>query len=523
MQVETQSSELRILGEQHPQRGRPRMLLAVLVVVFVLAGAIRLYRLPEQPGVLIDRDYTSSILARDFFFQQSDNVTEWRKEMAHLLKLNQPVLEPPVTEFLVSLLYRGAGGEHVWLARVLTSLFWLIGGVFLYKLAIMIMPTEAAVWATIYYLFVPSGILISRSFQPDALMMLTFLASLFCILRYYQQPSGVKLWVAAVITGLTLVHRPLVLFALFAAFVALAIAQRGFWKGLLHRQVATFFVIGLLPTALYYGYGIFIADFLRWKVETSFRPYLFLHREFWIGWVDGVLEVIGTTALVVALVGLPVIRRGLSRALVVGLGVGYVAFGLLFTMHIHTHSYYHAQLIPIIAMPLGAVVALTAKWLKATCTKWYWWLPAIGVLVLVMFSGFREVRGHLGKWVVESEEAAQEIGSLVRHSRHVVFVAPYYGLPLQYNGELIGHYLPLSVPYWLYQRPGQQYPSLDDRLKAFGFTPEYFVITDFDFYNTYHADLKEYLTQNCSVLAETPQYVIYHSCQSTGAQVGHLG
>jgi hypothetical protein len=92
MQVETQSSELRILGEQHPQRGRPRMLLAVLVVVFVLAGAIRLYRLPEQPGVLIDRDYTSSILARDFFFQQSDNVTEWRKEMAHLL--NTTLLAP---------------------------------------------------------------------------------------------------------------------------------------------------------------------------------------------------------------------------------------------------------------------------------------------------------------------------------------------------------------------------------------------------------------------------------------------
>jgi 4-amino-4-deoxy-L-arabinose transferase-like glycosyltransferase len=517
MQGEPRSSGLCIAEELQPRNDRPRMLLAMLVVLFVLASAIRLYRLQEQPGVLIDRDYTSSILARDFFFQQSDNVAVWRKEMTHLLKQRQPVLEPPVTEFLVSLLYRAAGGEHVWLARVLTSLFWLTGGVFLYKLAKMIVPTEAAVFATAYYLLVPSSILISRSFQPDALMMLTFLASLFSILKYYQQPSGVKLGVAAVITGLTLVHRPLVLFALFAAFIALAIAQRGIWKGIFHRQVAAFLVIGLLPTALYYGYGVFIADFLRWKVETSFRPYLLFHREFWIGWLDGVLEVIGTTALIVALIGLPALRRGLSRALVVGLGIGYAAFGLLFTMHIHTHGYYHAQLIPVIAMPLGAMIALTVNWLKAACVKWYWWLPAVGALALVMFSDLREVRGHLGKQVFESAEVAKEIGSFVRHSSRIVFLARYYGLPLQYNGELIGHYWPRSISYWLYRRPDQQNRSVENRLQALGFTPEYFVITDFNEYNKHHTDLKEYLTQSCSVLAETPQYLIYYSCKSTRA------
>jgi 4-amino-4-deoxy-L-arabinose transferase-like glycosyltransferase len=512
MQIEAQSSGPSIAEEVHPRNDRPWMLLAILIVLYFLAAAIRLYRIQEQPGMLIDRDYTSSILARDFFFQQSDNVPVWRKELAHVLKQKQRRLEPPVTEFLVSLLYRAAGGEHVWLARMLTSLFWLMGGVFLYKLANMIIGTEAAVFATVYYLFVPSGILISRSFQPDALMMLTFLASLFGIVKYYQQPSWANLAVAAAVTGLTLVHRPLVLFALLAAFSALAIAQRGIWKGLFHRQAATFFVISLLPTALYYGYGVFIADFMRWQVETSFRPYLLLHSRFWVGWLSGLLAIMGTTALVGALVGLPILRRGLSRVLLVGLGIGYVAFGLLFTVHIHTHSYYHAQLIPIIAIPLGAMVAFIVNWLRATW-KGYWWLPAIAGLALVMFSGFQEVRGQLGKRVFESKEVAREIGELVGHSKHVVFLARYYGLPLQYNGELTGSYWPRSMTYRLYRSPDHN-RSIEDRLKALGFIPEYFVITDFTEFSRHHTDLKEYLTQSCSALAETPQYLLYHSCKS---------
>src|SRR5262249_44670324 len=77
----------------HPRNDRSWMLLAILIVLFTLAGAIRLYRLQDQPGVLIDRDYTSAILARDFFFQQSDNVAVWRKQIAHVLRQKQPLLE----------------------------------------------------------------------------------------------------------------------------------------------------------------------------------------------------------------------------------------------------------------------------------------------------------------------------------------------------------------------------------------------------------------------------------------------
>jgi hypothetical protein len=136
-----------------------------------------------------------------------------------------------------------------------------------------------------------------------------------------------------------------------------------------------------------------------------------------------------------------------------------------------------------------------------------------------MFSSLQEVRGHLSKQVFESEDVAKEIGAIVRHSRHTVFLAPYYGLPLQYNSELTGSYWPRGMTYRLYKDPYQP-RSVEDRIRALRFTPEYFVITDFNEFSLHHTDLREYLIRSCSQLAETPQYLIYHFCKGAGLSHG---
>lgn len=482
-----------------------------MVVLFLIAGAVRLYRL-NAPGLLIDRDYTSAILARDFYFQRTASVQEWRKEIAHTTRQNQPILEPPVTELLVSVTYQAVGREQLWLARLLTSSFWLVGGVFLYKAVRTVSSTDAAVFATAYYLLVPLSILLSRSFQPDSLMMMLFLISLFCLIRYYERPTGLKLVVAASISGLTLIYRPLVVFTLFGAFTALAIHQKGTWKRVIDRQYLVFAAISLLPAILYYGYGIAIGQFLDWKVETSFRPYLLLRRAFWEGWLGLAVMAVGHTALIAALLGVPMLRRGFTRALVVGLGIGYIVFGLAFTMHIHTHGYYHAQLIPIVAFAFGPVVTLIANRLKQNSDRWYWRLAVVGALVLAVFFSFLEVRSRVGAQVFESVETAKRIGEIVNHSSRVVYLARYYGLPLQYNGELSGAYWPRKITYWFYRRADERELSIGKRLDALGFSPEYFVITDFAEFDEHHTDLKEYLVGNCSLVAESRQYLIYEAC-----------
>src|SRR5690606_25162587 len=139
------------------------------------------------------------------------DVPEWRREMASELVARQPILEPPVTEWMASVLYRIAGREDMRLGRILTIAFWLVGGVFLFQLARRLVGTDAAVLALGYYLFLPLAVLLSRSFQADALMMTLFIASLLAIVRHHQAPSGAHLAIAAIASALTLLYRPLVM------------------------------------------------------------------------------------------------------------------------------------------------------------------------------------------------------------------------------------------------------------------------------------------------------------------------
>jgi hypothetical protein len=117
-----------------------------LVVMFAIAAGVRLMRL-DAPGVLVDRDYTSAMFARAYFFEGRSEVPEWRREMASELVERQPILEPPVTEWMASMLYRIAGREDMRLARILTIAFWLSGGVFLFLLARRLVGTDGAVLA----------------------------------------------------------------------------------------------------------------------------------------------------------------------------------------------------------------------------------------------------------------------------------------------------------------------------------------------------------------------------------------
>jgi hypothetical protein len=114
----------------------------------------------------------------------------------------------------------------------------------------------------------------------------------------------------------------------------------------------------------------------------------------------------------------------------------------------------------------------------------------------------------------ESPTVAAEIGERVNHSDRVVFLSPFYGLPLQYLGEFTGAYWPRRIEYWLYRRKGARELSVSERLAALGFEPEYFVITHFREYANHHDDLRTFLEQRCEALAVTDAYRIYGRCTS---------
>lgn len=487
-----------------------------LVLMFLLAALVRLDEI-KAPGDLLDREYTSAIFARSFYFMSNDQVEDWRRDIAVTTMNQQPVLEPPLVEYLVSLIYRVMGREEIYYARYLTGAFWLVGGIFMYLITKQLLSTDAALFATVYYLFVPMGVIISRSFQPDSLMMMLFLASLYLLVRYFQSGAKNYLLQASVVTAITLLLRPLVLFAIFFAFLALSLQKKESWRKFIDRPLMIFSSVSLLPAAVYYGYGIAFAGFMRWKVTTSFMPHLLTTRDFWLDWLNVGSDGAGHTTLVAAIIGFFFLRDKISRYLVVGLAISYVIFGIAFTYHIHTHGYYHVQLIPIIGLCAAALMVEITSSLKNVAAK-TWPVPLAAALMIALYSSHRIELNSLYRAHFEDPIVAREIGELINHSPRTVFVSPYYGVPLEYYGEFTGAPWPKSIADPPYRRPGARELSVLERLDTLGFSPEYFVITHFDLYSRKHPDLQVYLESKCSIYAQTKSYLIYNDCQAAVAK-----
>jgi hypothetical protein len=482
--------------------------------LFLGAIGIRFYHFQEPSGMLLaDREYRSALIARGYCFESTNSIPEWRRKVAVINKEREGLLEPPIMELLVSWVYRIVDGEYLWIARIFSSMFWLAGGLFLFHIAKRIASLEASVLVTAYYLFVPLGIFASRSFQPDALMIMLFLCGILLICRYAEQPSMLRLVTAASVSGLTLLIRPLVLFALFGAFISLAVRRKGARNGLVDSQFLIFMIVGLLPAALFYGYGIFIVGFLRWKVETSFMPHLLLHLKFWNDWLLLAVEGVGSAALLGGLLGVPILRQGLPRALLLGLWAGYFVFGLVFTFHAHTHGYYHLQLIPIVALSFSPLIDLLKNEFRQASVRWYGFVPAISAVLVAALFTLHELRRGLSYPRFESKKVAWEIGETVGHSTDVAYLAPHYGNPLEYYGELSGSYWPrrwLNSP--LYRRPDERELSIEDRFRDLGISPKYFIVTDLSEFNEHHRDLKEFLTRSASLIAQDDEYLVYRLC-----------
>src|SRR5919108_21387 len=92
----------------------PFWLKLCLILIFLLAALIR-YDEIKAPGHLLDREYTSAIFARAFYFMSNAQVEDWRRDGAAIHVTRQEFGRPPLVEYLVSLIYRVMGREEIYL------------------------------------------------------------------------------------------------------------------------------------------------------------------------------------------------------------------------------------------------------------------------------------------------------------------------------------------------------------------------------------------------------------------------
>jgi hypothetical protein len=483
-----------------PLRHEPLPALLALGIVLAAGFCLRLYRIGEP---LFDfspvRQYHSALLARGFY--------EWL--LTGNLETLPPdgIIEPPILELLASLAYALTGGEHLWIPRLLSALFWLVGGSFLYLIARKMVSPSAALFSVAFFVLDPAAVLPSRAFMPDPLMIMLLVISVYAILRYHEQPTMGGLMVAIVISSLAIFVKPgILLFEIYGAFFALMVYRRGLFGSLRSAHLALYASLSLLLIVLYYVYGTVIGGFLQGQLQGKVVPQYLLEAYFWGGWLEQIGSMVGLVAFVGALIGVLLLRPGLPKALLAGLWGGYLLFGLVFTYHIHTHGYYSLQLIPVIALSLGPVWDRAVGYIGQRDQQFYRRAVVLGLVVLAVGFAVVEQRTTIlgivnqaggrapfpGKYegsalIADYDARAKtyrEIGEITGNSSGTIFAAPDFGYPLLYHGQIDGEYWPTPDMMAWWQSRGRTEVHLEgatSRRELFDNwysqnSPEYFIV-----------------------------------------------
>jgi 4-amino-4-deoxy-L-arabinose transferase-like glycosyltransferase len=249
------------------------------------------------------------------------------------------------------------GAENLWIARVYSILFWILGGLFLYDLARRLAGIDGAVVSTAFYLLNIFGVVASRSFQPDPLMVKGMLAALWSLVWWSAKPTWRRALVAIIIGGLAIMVKLVAVFMLGPVALTLVWTIFGPKKAIGNRQVwAIAGLMGIIPLAVYLVNGQPSSFFDFWVVK--FRGQLLL-PSFYFGWFGIVRSITDLGIIFVSLVGL-FLAEPRAGAILGGLWLGFVVYGLTFPEQIHTHDYYNLPVVPIIALGM-------AQW-----RLWFW-------------------------------------------------------------------------------------------------------------------------------------------------------
>ncbi|MEJ2758107.1 MAG: glycosyltransferase family 39 protein, partial [Anaerolineales bacterium] len=263
---------------------RKLWLLALLLVA--LGMIVRMVDLQDPP---VDfhptRQFRGALIARDIYYRLLPDADPQKQALASELSAGLEEFEPPVLDFVVALGYLALGGEALWLARLIVSLAWCLGGLALFALVKRSVSEVPALVALAYYLFFPFGIIASRSFQPDPLMTVILILVMLAAYRW----SSTLSWRWAVLTGLfsaaAILLKVVAAFLVAGLLIALVLKVLGFRSALKNAQVWVMAVLMILLPGLYYLIGIGDSSsnyFQNWVL--AMLP-LVTTPDFYVGWL----------------------------------------------------------------------------------------------------------------------------------------------------------------------------------------------------------------------------------------------
>lgn len=506
-------------------RLRPMML---LVLLLGLGLAIRIYDLTDLPlDFHPTRQLLSLIKARGMYYQGRGDVPEWQRQFAVQQWKSKAEIEPEIVERLTAFTYRFTG-EQVWVGRLYSILFWLIGGLFLYFLARDLVSEEGGLAALAFYLFLPYAVFASRSFQPDPLMVTFIIAFWWAVNRWAKSTEprsgegretdkkessrspflrGESFWaiLAGLLGGLAILIKFSAVFFVLGGGLGAALSALSLKDAIRRPQVWVMALLGVLPGAAYFVYGVYIAGFLGQQFSGRFIPSLLVSPTVYFNWLSTLNHVMGL-GFALALLGIFFFRK---RGFILGLWGAYFAYGLYFDYHIWSHDYYNLPLLPLAALslsPLGAwVLARLAE--STSGSRWMRGL-SMAVLALGLVSVLWDVRSTLKSVDYRPEVSMWEtISQTLGPGARVVALTQDYGSRLAYWGWLDSAQWPVAGDLSYHEDLRGAQADFDERFKNLASKRDFFLVTLPDELKA-QPMLKERLA-TYPIFAEGDGYVIY--------------
>jgi 4-amino-4-deoxy-L-arabinose transferase-like glycosyltransferase len=406
----------------------------------------------------------------------------------------------------VAFTYRFTGVDTS-VARVYASVFWIIGGVFLFLLARQVGDSEAAVISLAYYLFQPYGIIASRSFQPDVLMVLLILIFWWAFAAWTRLETWKWAVVAGMAGGLAIYVKFVAAFFVIGAAVGLGLGTFGV-RLFRNRQVWLMTALGIMPAGLYLYDGVVREGFLGSQFSGRFVPDLLLSPMNYLRWAAMANLAAGGLAIAIGLLGLLTVRSRALRWMLAGIWSAYLLFGLFFDYHVATHDYYHLPLIALVAVSIVPIAGALAGALAPSAPRPWVRTAIVAILLYAVWGGAWDARTQLSAINYRPQAAMwAEIGNRLEHGPNVVALTQDYGSRLAYWGWQSAVVWPYLGDFEYRQLRGGSLEFTE----AFEKRTEgntYFLVTDFAELGR-QPELRDRL-KTYQVFAEGDGYVIYN-------------
>jgi len=484
------------------------------LALLVIGLGLRLYDLTDQP---IDfhstRQLRGALIARGMYYRMMPNADEDTRQRAMAYGNSTGQYEPSILEALVARTYLLLGQETLWVSRIYTSLAWIIGGLALFALALRAISPGAGLVSLAYYLILPFGVQASRSFQPDPVMVMWIVLTAYALYRWADATrEGARrereawLWaiLAGIFGGIGTLTKIVAAFIVGGAAVAAVLSALGFRRSWRSLQVWAMAALLIAPSLIYYSsrQGRASNYVEGWTLSLS---HLLLDPSLYVRWLNLVQSLMGFAPLLLGLLGV-LIAPSRLRALLLGLWVGYGLYGLFLPYQMYTHSYYHLQLVPILALSLAPAAGILAGRLSGQALL-YRILFVVITLLGMAFPAWQSIaelkrvdyRGEPAYW--------QQIASYLPTDGKIIGLTQDYGYRLMYYGWRKVTLWPVRGERNLSVLRGRS-KEFDDYFAKRIDGKDYFLITSFGQFND-QPDLKQTLQDRYPLIADGDGYLIY--------------